>query len=239
MDLSSRYRITLSPISIWIILFHDLCAIRFNSIFAAALTHTALQGAVHKVRHAIFGQFWPPSPCHTLFHIPGPPESSCTSHISDPPIFSRPSTQIPDKSPRYKFYLNCSRRSLSGGFVRVDFCPFPLLLQYIYYNRKLNITWNFMFHVIDKKFISVTSHALTPSPCHKLSHLLGPLPLERDVLYGRPLVVLRVHSTSKPLGLHWLHRPWNALYTKIIQYGCITNSSTRCLATLMSAPSSH
>ena len=28
---------------------------------------------------------------------------------------------------------------------------------------------------------------LTPSLCHKLSHLLGPLPLERDVLYGRPL----------------------------------------------------
>src|SRR6218665_444873 len=28
---------------------------------------------------------------------------------------------------------------------------------------------------------------LTPHPlCHKLSHLLGPLPLERDVLYGRP-----------------------------------------------------
>ena len=27
---------------------------------------------------------------------------------------------------------------------------------------------------------------LTPSPCHKLSHLLEPLPLERDVLYGRP-----------------------------------------------------
>ena len=28
---------------------------------------------------------------------------------------------------------------------------------------------------------------LTPLPCHKLSHFLGPLPLERDVLYGRPL----------------------------------------------------
>jgi len=26
---------------------------------------------------------------------------------------------------------------------------------------------------------------LTPSPCHKLSHLLGP-PLERDVLNGWP-----------------------------------------------------
>ena len=29
---------------------------------------------------------------------------------------------------------------------------------------------------------------LTPSLCHKLSHVLGPpAPLERDVLYGRPL----------------------------------------------------
>jgi len=26
---------------------------------------------------------------------------------------------------------------------------------------------------------------LDPSPCHKLSQLLGPRPLERDVLYGR------------------------------------------------------
>ena len=34
--------------------------------------------------------------------------------------------------------------------------------------------------------ISVTSHALDPLPCHKLSHL-GPLPhLERDVLYVGP-----------------------------------------------------
>src|SRR6218665_2791002 len=42
-----------------------------------------------------------------------------------------------------------------------------------------------------KLFISVTSHALDPpSLCHKLSHLLGPLPLERDVLYGRPHNVL-------------------------------------------------
>jgi len=28
---------------------------------------------------------------------------------------------------------------------------------------------------------------LTPSLCHKLSHLLGPSPLERDVLCGQPL----------------------------------------------------
>src|SRR6218665_2382106 len=40
--------------------------------------------------------------------------------------------------------------------------------------------------------ISVTSHALDHprSLCHKLSHLLGPLPLERDVLYGRPLTCI-------------------------------------------------
>src|SRR6218665_3803909 len=38
--------------------------------------------------------FWPiltPSPCHTLSHIPKTPES--TSHISDPPIFTRPIVQ--------------------------------------------------------------------------------------------------------------------------------------------------
>ena len=86
-------------------------------------------------------------PCHTLSHIPGPPES--TSHISDPP-FSRPSAKILDKSPLYKFYLNCSRRFCPEGFVLVGFCPFPLLSQYICYNRKLSITLNFMFHMYDK-----------------------------------------------------------------------------------------
>src|SRR6218665_4068276 len=101
----------------------------------------------------LFCPIFTPLPCHTLSHIPGPPES--TSHISDPPNFSRPSTKIPDKIPLYKFYLNCSRRFLSGGFcpggfVRVDFCLFPLLSQYICYKRKLNITLNFMFHMYDK-----------------------------------------------------------------------------------------
>ena len=42
-------------------------------------------GAVHKVRHAILANFEPPPLCHTLSHIPGPPESM--SHISDPPDF--------------------------------------------------------------------------------------------------------------------------------------------------------
>src|SRR6218665_3531631 len=119
--------------------------------------------------------FYLPSLCHTLSHIPGPPES--TSHISDPPpIFRRPSTENPDKSPLYKFCLNCSREFCPGGFVRGSFVwkvlfgwflSVPVLLEYICYIRKLNITLNFMFRMYDKKFISVTSHALYPLPWHK------------------------------------------------------------------------
>jgi len=115
------------------------------------------QGAVHKVCHAIFGQFKPL--CHTLSHIPGPLKVRHTSRT--PPIFSRPSTRNPDKSPLYKFSLNCSRGFLSEGFcqgvlclegfVQGGFCSFPLLSEYICYNRKLNITLNFMFHMYDKK----------------------------------------------------------------------------------------
>src|SRR6218665_1723367 len=74
------------------------------------------------------------------------------------------------------------------SIVRGDFCPevlsFVFCLEYfvhggfyICYNRKLYITLNFMFHIYDKKIISVMSHALDPSSlCHKLLHLLGPPP---------------------------------------------------------------
>src|SRR6218665_1113967 len=135
--------------------------------------------------------FDPPPPV-TLCHISGEPPQS-TSHISELPIFSTPSTKIPDNSPLNKFPLNCSWGFLSGGFVRGSFvwggfCPFPLLSEYMCYNRKLNITLNFMFHMYDKKIYKcdVTS-SLPPPPvtnCHTFS---DPLPLERDVLYGQPL----------------------------------------------------
>src|SRR6218665_1869994 len=59
--------------------------------------------------------FDPPSPYHTLSHIPGPPKSM--SHISDPPIFSRPSTKNPDKSPLYKFSQLFARAFVRGSFV--------------------------------------------------------------------------------------------------------------------------
>src|SRR6218665_3280039 len=106
-------------------------------------------------------------PCHTLSHIPGPP-----------PIFIGPSTKIPNKNLCTNSLSIVRGGSCQGvfcleGFVWVDFCPFPLLSEYICYNRKLNITLNFMFHRYGKKFISVTSHALDPLP---LSHPLGPPP---------------------------------------------------------------
>jgi len=40
--------------------------------------------------------------------------------------------------------------------------------------------------VYDKKFISVTTCSLSP-PSVTNCHTSDPLPLERDVLYGRPL----------------------------------------------------
>src|SRR6218665_2286914 len=42
-----------------------------------------------------------------------------------------------------------------------------------------------------KKITSVTSHALDPSPPVKNCHTFAdPLPLERDVFYGRPLLLV-------------------------------------------------
>src|SRR6218665_1445706 len=82
-------------------------------------------GAVHKVRHAIFGQFLSPSPCYTLSHIPGPQQT--TAHISDPPIFSRPSTKTRTKAPcKNSLSIVRGRYFVWGGFY-----PFPLLSESI------------------------------------------------------------------------------------------------------------
>src|SRR6218665_1865526 len=72
--------------------------------------------------------FWPiltpPSPLsHFVTHPRTPPKVGHTSRT--PPIFSRPSTKILDKSPLYKFYLNCSRRFLSWGFSGLVFVHSP------------------------------------------------------------------------------------------------------------------
>src|SRR6218665_3744942 len=100
-----------------------------------------------------------PLPVSHFATHPGTPKS--TSHISDPQFLVGLVQENPDKSPLYKFSLNCSQGFLCGvfcngvfcleGFAQGGFCPFPLLSEYICYNRKLNITFNFMFHTYDKK----------------------------------------------------------------------------------------
>src|SRR6218665_3651185 len=147
-------------------------------------------GAVHKVGPTS-RYFWPiltPLPsCHTLSHIPGPPES--TSHISDPPRFLVALVQKSwTKVPCTKSISIVRGGFCPGGFVRVGFCPFPLLSQYICYNRNLNITLISCFICMIKFCISVTSHALDPLPLSQtVTPSRPPSPLERAVLYGRPL----------------------------------------------------
>src|SRR6218665_408724 len=96
--------------------------------------------------------FYPPL-SHFVTHPGIPPES--TSHISDPPIFSRPSTTNPDKSPLYKFSLKCSRgvfgqEVLSGGLLSGRFClrlflSIPLSVRIHLLQQK--VKHNLKFHV--------------------------------------------------------------------------------------------
>src|SRR6218665_2743221 len=81
---------------------------------------------------------------------------------------------------------------LSGGyclkdFVRVVFV-FPPLSDYIHYNRKPNITFNFRFQMYEffKKCDVKCSWTRIPLSQTVTPSRGSPLPLERDVLYGRP-----------------------------------------------------
>src|SRR6218665_202871 len=119
--------------------------------------------------HYFWTIFTPPPLSHIL-----EPQKVCHTSRTPPPQFLVGLVQKPpDKSPLYKFSLNCSRGLCPGvclgvfcmeGFVWGGFCPVPLLSEYICYKRQLNTTLNFMFHMYDKKFISVASHALDPLP---------------------------------------------------------------------------
>src|SRR6218665_3104689 len=141
-----------------------------------------LYGAVHKVRHAIFGQFLPPPPV-TLRHTSRDSPRKYVTHLGPPPIFKSPSTKNPDKSPLVQipsqlFARVFVRGVLSEGLLSGRFCPrwflfVPVLSEYICYNRKLNITLNFMFRMYDKTFYKCNvTWPLPPSPvtnCHTFS----------------------------------------------------------------------
>src|SRR6218665_329084 len=91
------------------------------------------------------------------------------------------------------------------GFVRGGFCPSPLLSEYIHYNRKLNITFNFSFHMYEIFLKCDVTCSWSPSPCHKLSHLLGPpapssVTYFKDGLFGLFLISYFVTIKLKNVG---------------------------------------
>src|SRR6218665_1743693 len=122
-----------------------------------------------------FGPILTPSLCHTLSHISGPPK---VCHTSRTPQFLVVHAYIHVFTWGFVLVRGgfCSEVCLGvfclEGFVRGGFCPSSLLSEYIHYNRKLNITFNYRFHMYEF-FQSVTSHALGPPPsvtnCHTFS----------------------------------------------------------------------
>ena len=85
-----------------------------------------LGGRPYSTSITLFLANFAPLPISHFVTHPGTPQKYVT-HLR-PPIFSRPSTN-PDKSPLYKFSLNCSRGFLSGEFCLLSgrFCPGCLL----------------------------------------------------------------------------------------------------------------
>ena len=138
--------------------------------------------------------FYPPSPLSHFVTHPGiPPKVRHTSRTSTPDFLVGLVQEVRTKAPcTNSLSIVCGVLSgrvcqrvfglegfVRGGFVHSSFCHNTYVTT-----EKLNITLNFMFNMNDKKCISVTSHALDlPSPCHKLSHLLGPPPAPSSVTY--------------------------------------------------------
>src|SRR6218665_2957429 len=150
------------------------------------MDHVGPYGASIKYVRLFLANFYP-LPCHTWSHIPGPPKS--TSHISEPPQFLVSLVQkTPNKSPLYKFSLNCSQwflfgGVLSGGLLSGRFCPgwFLSVPQSVRIHLlRQKVRHHFKFHVSYVRYqnLCVTSHALYPPPpvtnCHTFSDPLPP-----------------------------------------------------------------
>src|SRR6218665_27087 len=112
------------------------------SFFCTRICLRQYKGPSIKYATLFLANFDPASPCHTVTH-PRPPESRPTSQLNSrtPPFL----VGLVQKSRTKAACINSiaevfARGFLSGRFVWVGFCPFPLLSQYICCNRKLNIT---------------------------------------------------------------------------------------------------
>ena len=84
------------------------------------ISDVQISGAVHKVRHAIFGQFSPSLLSHFVTH-PGTPRKYVT-HLGTPRFLEGLVQKSRTKAPLYKFCLNCSRGFFIRGFCQGVFC---------------------------------------------------------------------------------------------------------------------
>src|SRR6218665_1854108 len=83
-------------------------------------------GAVHKVRHAIFGQFLPHPPV-TLSHTSRDPPKVRHTSRNPPPIFRKLSTKNPDKSPLVQILSQLFPGVFVRGFVMGSFHVWKVL----------------------------------------------------------------------------------------------------------------
>src|SRR6218665_2532823 len=115
------------------------------------------------VCHAVFGPILTPLPLsHFVTHLGTP--SKYVTHLG-PPIFS--STCIHTYVFTGGFVLVHGvfvRGVCLEGFVWGGFCPSSLLSEYICYNRKPNITFNFRFYTHEIFFNSDVTCSWSPSP---------------------------------------------------------------------------
>src|SRR6218665_1376618 len=118
--------------------------------------------------------FTPPL-SHFVTHLGTP---SSTSHVSNPPFLAvqKPGQKSPVQNLSQLFAGVFVRGTFVMGFfvwkaLSEVFDYSPLRSEYVRYNIKLNITFNFRFHMYDKKCKSVTSHDLPPlvTNCHTFS----------------------------------------------------------------------
>src|SRR6218665_2917337 len=150
-------------------------------------------GAVHKVRHAIFDQFLPPSPMsHFVTHLGIPLK---VRHTSRTPRF------LVVQKARSKNPCTKSLSMVCGVFVR-GFCSWFLsgnVLSGVVFVRSPfcqnpSVSTESLTSLSISRFICMTKIFLkcdvtcsgTPPPITDCQTFSDPLPLERDVLYERP-----------------------------------------------------
>src|SRR6218665_452803 len=204
---------SIRPIQVEVILYlgqNRYRKIDVESAYPNKETVSAL-GAVHKVRHAIFGQFLPPPPV-TLCHTSQDPPKVC--HASRTPRFlvglvQKSWTKVPCTNS-----ISIVRGGFCpGGFVRVGFCPFPLLSQHICYNRKLNITLNFMFHMYDKNLYK-----------RDVTWSSSPPPVTNCHTYSDPLTLSSVrYFMDGPFSTKALYCTYTIIIHKVIYVQCTFN----------------